>query len=152
MKTRQEQYRPEVRISTLKILERNNFNYLKSSKLTGISRSTIKHWEKQYGAETFSKESPVAKALRQVDVVMKRNDEKILKQYYTIRQQILDRILELIPEEKRLDPLVSTLKNITEEISLIDELDKKEEGTSPLNYFQILTEQLKHMAHEPTED
>lgn len=151
MAIKQKKYTHKVKISTLRLLEKNDFNYLKTEKLTGVSRSTIKKWETQFGSEVFSGKSPVEVALKEVDMLMKRNDVAIIKKYYTIRKQILDRIMELIPTETRLDPLVSTLKGITGEITIMDEMDKNGKNT-PTNFIQVINEQLKYMQHEPTED
>jgi hypothetical protein len=151
MKIEQKKYTHKVKVSTLRLLEKNDFNYLKTEKLTGVSRSTIKKWESQFGPEVFSGKSPGEVALKEVDILMKRNDVVIIKKYYTIRKQILDRILELIPSETRLDPLVSTLKSIIEEITVMDEMGKDGKNTST-NFIQIINEQLKYMDHEPIGD
>ncbi len=147
----QKKYTHTAKLSTLRILDKNDFNYLKTQKLSGVSPSTIKKWEKKYGTEVLSWRSPAEMALKEVNIKMKRNDVASTKEYYTIRTQILKRILELIPTEKRLDPIVSTLKGITEEITIIDEMDN-EGNKIPINFIQVITEHLKHMDHEPTED
>jgi hypothetical protein len=66
MRAKQERYTPKERISTLRLLEKNNFNYLKTEKLSGVSRTTIKRWEKQYGAEVFSGKSTAELALKEL--------------------------------------------------------------------------------------
>jgi hypothetical protein len=151
MKIEQKKYTQKVKLSTLRLLEKNDFNYLKTEKLTGVSRSTIKKWKAQFGSEVFTGKSPAEVALKEVDTLMKRNDVVIIKKYYFIRKQILDRIMELVPTESKLDPLVSTLKSITEEITIMDGMDKNGNNT-PTNYIQLINEQLKYMDHEPTDD
>jgi len=145
MRAKQERYTPNVRISTLRILEKNNFNYLKTEKLTGVSRSTIKKWEKQCGAEVFSGKSPAEVALRAVDVKMVINDSKIIKKYYIIRNQLLDRIQDLIPNENKLEPLVNALKSISQELGLFNELEKKEPESVNRSFLEIFNMQVKAM-------
>ena len=97
----QKKYTHKVKLNTLRLLEKNDFNYLRTEKLTGVSRSTLKKWEAQFGAEVFSNKSPKEIALKEVGIEMKRNDIKVIKKYYNIRYQLLDRIMELIPGKAR---------------------------------------------------
>jgi predicted transcriptional regulator len=143
MDVKQKKYSYKVKLSTLRILEKNDFNYLRTEKQTGISRSTFKKWEGEYGAEVFSGKSPKEVALKEVDAEIKRNDVKVIKKYYNIRYQLLDRIRELIPNETKLEPLVNTLKNISGEIAVFDELDNKGTGAISKNFLEIIENQFK---------
>jgi len=68
MNVKQKKYTYKVKVSTLRILEKNDFNYLRTEKLTGVSRSTIKKWQVQYGEEVFTGVSPNEQALKEVDI------------------------------------------------------------------------------------
>jgi transcriptional regulator with XRE-family HTH domain len=148
MSVKQKKYTHKVKLSTLRILEKNDYNYLKTEKHTGVSRSTIKKWEAAYGVEVFSGASPTEVALQEVDLEMKRNDEVIIRKYYTLRNEILDRIAELIPNEQRLDPLVGTLKSITEEIKMFDEMAQKNAQPSGQNILQTIITQIQDRSRD----
>lgn len=143
MKTKQRKYTYKLKISTLRILEKNDFNYLRTEKLTGVSRSTIKKWQAQYGEKVFTGISPTEQVLKEVDVQMKINDETIIRKYYTIRNQILDRLQELIPNETKLEPLINALKSIALEFAVFDELNKKEEESTNGNIFKTILENIE---------
>lgn len=143
MKIEQKKYTQKVKISTLRLLEKNDFNYLKTEKLTKVCRSTIKRWEAQLGDVVYSGKSPSEIALVEVDIEMKRNDIKIIKQYYQIRSELLDRIQQLIPIEKRLEPLISALKSISLEFTVFDEINKKEKELTSGNIFQTILKNIE---------
>jgi transcriptional regulator with XRE-family HTH domain len=146
MKIQQKKYSQKAKLSALRLLEKNDFNYLKTAKLTGVNRSTLKKWEAQYGAEVFSGISPTEQALQEVDAEMKINDRKIIRKYYNIRNQLLDRIQELISHENKLEPLVKALMSISRDLGLIEELEKKEQPESVHSSFlEIYNMQVKAM-------
>jgi len=148
MKTKQTRYTPKVRISTLRLLEKNDFNFLRTEKLTGVSRSTIKKWKAQYGEEVFTGASPTEQALKEVDVQMKINDELIIRKYYTLRNQIIDRLQELIPSETKLEPLINALKGISCELTVFDEMTKKEVESKRGTVFQTILDNIEKMEME----
>jgi len=135
------QYTKATKIGTLRILEKNDFNYLQTQKITGVSRSTIKAWEKELGVEVFSGKSPTEKALQQVDAEMIKNDQKVIQRYFNLRMQILNRIALLVPNETRLDPLINSLKAITDELEWMS--DKNETSSGTRDFIKIITDQLK---------
>jgi hypothetical protein len=150
MNVNQKKYTHKVKVSTLRILEKNGFNYLRTEKITGVSRSTIKKWEAQYGAEVFSGKSPVKVAFKKIDVEMKRNDLKIIKQYYDARRLTLARINELVPDENRLESLGNLLRTIFSEITLLNDQEKKELKPET-NVLPIINQKIEEMnrVHQP---
>lgn len=143
MNVKQKKYTYKVKVSTLRILEKNDFNYLRTEKLTGVSRSTIKKWQAQYGEKVFTGISPTEQVLKEVDVQMKINDETIIRKYYTIRNQILDRLQELIPNETKLEPLINALKSIALEFAVFDEINKKEKESTSGDIFQTILKNIE---------
>ena len=143
MKIEQKKYTYKVKVGTLRILEKNDFNYLKTEKLSGVSRSTIKKWKAQYGEKVFTGISPNEQALKEVDIQMKINDESIIRKYYTIRNQILDRLQELIPSETKLEPLINALKSISLEFAVFDEINNKEQGSTTVNIMQTILKNIE---------
>jgi len=148
MKIAQKKYTYKSKVSTLRLLEKNDFNYLKTEKLTGVSRSTIKKWKAQYGEEVFTGASPTEQALKEVDVQMKINDELIIRKYYTLRNQIIDRLQELIPSETKLEPLINALKGISCELTVFDEMTKKEVESKRGTVFQTILDNIEKMEME----
>lgn len=149
-KYKHKKYTQKMKIGILKILERNNFNYLQTSKLTNVTRATLKKWVVQYGPEVFSGKSPAEVALKEVDAEMKINDTKIIKKYYNVRSQLLDRIQELISHETKLEPLVNALKSISRDLGLLDDLEKKEKesGSSGKSFIEMFNMQIEAMGKE----
>lgn len=150
MNIKQKKYSHKAKLSTLRLLEKNDFNYLKTQKLTGVSRPTIKQWEKQFGTKVFSVRSPAEVALQEVDVEMKINDAKIIKKYYFIRNQLLEKIQELISRETKLEPLVNALKSISRDLGLLDDMEKKEKesGSSGKSFIEMFNMQIEAMGKE----
>jgi transcriptional regulator with XRE-family HTH domain len=138
MQAKQERHTHKARISALRILEQNNFDYQKTAKLTGFSCSTIKKWEKQFGAEVFTGKPPEEVTFKAINIEVKMNDSLIMRKLYNIRNQLLDIIQELISLETKLEPLVNTLQSISIDIGIIDEMDKKESVSMKGSSFEEL--------------
>jgi len=145
MKIAQKKYTYKSKVSTLRLLEKNDFSFLKTEKLTGVSRSTIKRWQILYGEKAFIGISTTEQALKEVDIQMKINDEIIIKKYNTIRNQILERIQELIPSVTKLEPLINALKSISMELAVFDEIDKSEHSTTKGNIFQTILKKIENV-------
>ena len=136
-------YSHTEKIRTLRLLEKNDFNYLRTEKQSGITRKTIKQWEEQYGTEVFLKGSPTETALKQVDAEMKRNDVNILRKIYNLRALILHRMMQLIPHETRIEPLTSALRCISEELETLTGLEEKRSSQDIFNFINVIQDKLK---------
>lgn len=141
MTIQQKRYTEKAKITALRLLQKNDYNFLKTEKLTGINRVTLKKWSSQYGNDVFSADSPIEQALQQVDAEMIRNDQKVIQRYFNLRMQILNRIALLVPNETRLDPLINSLKAITDELEWMS--DKNETSSGTRDFIKIITDQLK---------
>jgi hypothetical protein len=75
----QAKYTYGEKVSALKVLERNDYNLLKTERICGISRPTLRRWKEQLGSVVFTGASPIEEALQRADVVMKINDETIIR-------------------------------------------------------------------------
>jgi hypothetical protein len=136
-------YSHTEKIRTLRLLEKNDFNYLRTEKQSGITRKTIKQWEEQYGTEVFLKGSPTETALQEVDAEMKRNDVNILRKIYNLRVLILHRMMQLIPHETKIDPLISSLRCVSEELETLTGLEDKRSNHDLLNYINVMQDKIK---------
>jgi hypothetical protein len=136
-------YTYSEKVSILKILERNDYNLLKTERTCGISRPTLRRWKEQLGPMVFTGVSPIEEALQRVEIQMKVNDETIIRKYYMIRNQILDRIQELIPSETKLEPLINALKSISLELVVFDEEAKKEQASTSVDIFQTILKNIE---------
>lgn len=137
-------YTYSEKVSILKILERNDYNLLKTERTCGISRPTLRRWKEQLGPMVFTSVSPIEEALQQVEIQMKINDESIIRKYYTIRNQILDRLQKLIPNETKLEPLINALKSISLEFAVFDEINKKEKESTSGDIFQTILKNIEN--------
>lgn len=144
MKTEQEGYTSKSRIRALRIFDYNNFNYLRTEKLTGIFRFALNKREAQYSKEVFIRKSPAELALKAVDTEMGKNDIKIIKSFYYTRQLKRDFILGLVPKENKLEILAKVLKVVSAEMTLNAELGKL--GTNPgMNFLQAINKQFEEI-------
>lgn len=120
MITQKKTYTEKDRIAALRILRQNSYNFLNTQRITGISRQTLRRWNEELGEKVESVPSPIEVALKEVDAQMKINDVEILKRYYNLRLQILDRIKAVATDETRIDHLTALLKSVSQELSLLD--------------------------------
>ena len=127
MNTSRHSHTQKIRI--LRLLERNNFNYMLTSKQNGIARPTLKRWENLYGKEVFGGKSPTAEALAEVDIELKLNDINVIRNLYTLRKRTLTRVMKLAENESKLDTLLNVLKFASLELQKFSELEKP--GTDP---------------------
>jgi hypothetical protein len=142
MKTDSRTYSHSDKIKVLRILEKNNFNYLQTEKATGVTRKTIKGWEASYGCEVFLGKTPTLQALEEIDNDMKNNEVNLIKKYYIVREMLLHKIMQIIPLETRLDSLVSALKCISDIIINIEN-SKPVEQSNTSSIIGFINEQLK---------
>jgi histidyl-tRNA synthetase len=105
----QKRYIYRVKVLTLRILEQNDFIFLKTEKETGISRQTIKVWSEMYGADVFTNKSPIEVALELIDEELIQTELKALDSISTSKLQILEQISKLIDSEKSIVRLARVL-------------------------------------------
>jgi transposase-like protein len=132
-------YNHAEKIRTLRLLERNNFNYMQTSKQNGIARPTLKRWEKLYGKEAFSGKSPTEEALAEIDAELKHNDINIIRNLYTLRKQTLQRVMALTEKETRLESLLRVLQFASGELQKFSDLEKDEPDKSTEDYISYIT-------------
>lgn len=138
MKIAQNKYTHSVKLSTLRILQKNDFNYLKTEKSTGVSRSTIKKWSSKLGSEIFSGKSPAEEALAKIDAEMQYNDISIIRSLYTLRKGTLLRVVAIAEKETKLESLLRVLQFASGELQKFSELDKPE-ADSATNFVEYIT-------------
>lgn len=138
MKIAQKKYTKSVKLSTLRILQKNDFNYLKTEKSTGVSRASIKKWENDLGAEVFSGKSPAEEALAEIDAEMKHNDINIIRNLYTLRKGTLHRVMQIAEQETKLESLLNVLKFASAELEKFSVLEKTEPN-SPKDFVAYVT-------------
>ena len=145
MKDHPKRYTHKTKIQTLRILEKNDFVLLKTEKLTGIRRQTIKVWAAELGPKVFSGKSPMEEALELVDEELKIADANIIRGYYLIRKKGLIRLINVIDNESRPEKLVEVLKFINEELQKMTDIEK---DAPKLNLFQSLNDKLIKEGYE----
>jgi hypothetical protein len=120
-------YSLEEKIRILKVLEINNFNYLKTQRDTGLHPITVKAWREKYGDKVFKK-NQIEEIVERVDVVSEIQKDDFIKKAWDANKDIIERIKVLIPKEKKIFALASVMKIIHEIINSkgippIDKLD-----------------------------
>jgi hypothetical protein len=130
MKIAQKKYTESMKLSTLRILQKNDYNYLKSEKLTGVSRKTIKKWEISLGAELLSGKSPAEEALAVIDAEMTLNDINIIRNLYLLRKGTLQKVMQIAEQETKLESLLNVLKFASAELEKFSILEKSEPLTT----------------------
>jgi hypothetical protein len=135
----------EEKIRSLRLLESNNFNYLATSRQTGIARRTLKQWEDRYGMEVFNTKSPTEKALESLDEEIKRHEMHIHRYLHMLQKQILNRIKSLVETEKKLEAIVIAGKFISEEIQKLSNPEEqvKNKISDPMAFVQLISNQIK---------
>lgn len=118
------------KVKTLRILESQSFNYLKTSQLTKIARPTLRRWEKMYGTDVFKGKSPTEEALAEIDAEMKHNDINIIRNLYTLRKGTLHRVMRMAEQETRLESLLNVLKFASAELEKFSVIEKAEPDTT----------------------
>lgn len=130
------------KIEILKQLEINNFNYLRTSKESGVARQTLRKWEMLYGKEVFAGKNPTQQALEEIDVELKQNDVKIMRTLYRLRMNTLQKVVLLAEKETKLESLLNILKFVSGELQRFVELDK-EAPNSAINFVELITRNLE---------
>jgi len=140
----QKRYTYQAKILTLRILEQNDFIFLRTEKMTGIRRQTIKVWAEIYGNEVFSGKSPVEQALEVIDRELKQNDLEILITASTALMVTMQRIITIVDSEKNLVRLAKVLKilhEITNDMEQSGRYNFKHpdycSGLTPTNDFNV---------------
>lgn len=117
----QKRYSYTSKIATLRLLEQNEYSFLKTEKVTGIKRQTIKIWADKFGADVFSGNSPFDKALEEVERELKQNNLKTIHLCFIAMHEAIERLSELIKTEKNILKLCQALKIMHDIANEIDE-------------------------------
>ena len=112
---------------------------MQTEKQTGVTRKTIKEWQTVYGKEVFFTKTPTESALEEIDEEMKGNDINIIRQFYLLQYQTIKRILQLIPNETKLDQLIAVLKNCSENLKESNGESENNQLNLQQNFIQRIT-------------
>ena len=128
LQTEKKEYSIEEKIATLVCLKENAYNYSKTSQITGITPLTIKQWRREHGKElekiaVDSYYSEMRLISDYLEERQKESKDKFVKAAHVVKMMTLNRISEILPEERNLRFLSDTLK-VLQEIT---------EGNNPSN-------------------
>ncbi len=150
-KNRSKVYTPDEITEAMEVLRLNNYNVSQTSKTTGVSRVTLSKWRDEYHSNLplqerlKQKENDIAdKGAKFREIGLVREGELINKAL-RVEKLILDRIEELIPEEKNMDRLSNVSKTLLALATVPDPGPTENRCTS---IYQQVTEQLIHMKKE----
>jgi hypothetical protein len=117
----QKRYTYPVKIATLKILEQNDYIFLKTEKLTGIKRQTIKVWAEKHGPDVFAGNSPLELALELVEKELRQNNLTTIHLCSEAMLVAITRLHELVKTEKNVLKLCRAMKMLSDINNNIDE-------------------------------
>src|SRR5450759_3317477 len=135
-------------VEVLKIYEEYNFNLLRASKESGVSRATIRKWADSMGHQVFS-HNKIQEVVFKVDQSLAEKKAKFDNDVLTAKQQLLDQVIKRIPFTMDLDSLTRGLKILNELEQDVKALDIKNGcDTGIVDYIQILMDHFKIPPHE----
>jgi len=148
---KQKTYSKKRVAEVMEVLRLYNYNISKTHKETGIARSTLRRWKKLYLKDLAIQEA-LKKNEKEIidDAVEIRNlglekEGELIDKALTLKKQVLDRIMELVPTEKNMDRLCNTLK-ILHTITSVQDPETTENSNTLI--FQQVSDQLIRMKKE----
>jgi hypothetical protein len=127
---------------TLVCLKKNNFNYNKTASETGFHRTTIKRWFEKDGVAVLNKNS-IQDVIRDADEDLEKKKIRITKKALDLKEDIIDRMSEVLPNSKDIEGLARSLK-------ILDDLEKDKENkpkadvvNNSLTFIQHIEQQIK---------
>lgn len=138
-------YSDEEKVAVLLALRESGYDFALTAKKTNIRPMIIRSWRKQFGKnfEDLVRDTyfdDVAVLAEHLEEKYKESKEKFVKASHIVKMITLDRILEIIPEERNLRFLNETLKTLQE----ITEtpLEGMKEAKSTNQFLQIVQNQI----------
>jgi hypothetical protein len=117
----QKRYSYTSKIATLRLLEQNEYSFLKTEKVTGIRRQTIKVWANKFGADVFTGNSPFDQALEEVERELKQNNLKTIHACGRAMHEAIEKISELAKTENNILKLCRAIKLLHDMTNELDE-------------------------------
>jgi transposase-like protein len=150
--------------SILHALVANGLNYVRTAREEKVNRTSLIRWAREAG---IAGGSTIPKGTKS-RIGEKKNLTKRTKQLATREGTIEERtiqfendvmdIKEMAAQQiKAVIPITFDIERIARSIKFLDEIVKADPelpkgGNNTVNFIQLITEQLKFMDHEPTED
>ncbi len=110
-------YTVEEKVSAIKVLQENGYNLNKTAVQTGVSRSSLMAWSKQYGKEALEGDSVaiITEGVNRTAAKLKMN---FLQKHYDrmseLAGQAINRALTLVKDEPDLSKVNNTIKIISD--------------------------------------
>ncbi|MCK5136626.1 MAG: hypothetical protein KAR19_12610 [Bacteroidales bacterium] len=142
------EYTLKQKMQVLEILQENDLSYYKTGKQIKISHTTIRRWHTQYGDE-MNKASIAKEMAEEVTDDMAKRNKDFFDAVFKVKVLTINRMLELVKDERNLDNLQKTLKTLCE----IDGSSKKNGEEEPkgtvINIYEQINNQLIQQGYEP---
>jgi hypothetical protein len=123
----------------LQILNRNGYNFNATSKETGVPISTLRHWNNKHGpsvVEALEKEVALNGDVIETMAVAEASYNQFMNKAILVKKKVLDRIDDLIKDEKK-------MRDLTEALKTLHIITNPEFGVSPGQSEDIFTRFLK---------
>lgn len=101
-------------IEALKILDREGINYEQTSRITGISPSTIKSWANNEKYQSILTDRERLKSIRKAEIRVREKEKDLIDRYFDRKKEIVElsykRIVELIPRCNNIEHLLKCIE------------------------------------------
>ena len=140
-------------MEALAILQKHDYSISRAADSMGMNRETLKSWRRKYGSNIAQALHERVVAAQVIDDVATR-DQTLLDRYYGVKNLILDRMLEIIGDEKNLDNLQKCLKTLSE----IDGTSRAKSNGDPekmnptMNVYQQVNAHLISIGYGPKDN
>jgi hypothetical protein len=135
-----QKYTPEEISNVLRIMDENNGSVMAAHRKTGISRATLtrckeKHYQGIAIRANKRVEEKITKTYENIHEAVLIEEGKLEKRAIKAKEAIINRIIELVPNEKNIDRLSNALKTM-HTIATGEDPDKPKGGGNTLNIYQ----------------
>lgn len=154
-KKRPSDYSDEEKVAVLLALRESGYDFALTAKKTNVRPMVIREWRKKFGKnfEDLVRDTyfdDIAVLAEHLEEKYKESKEKFVKASHIVKMITLDRILEIIPEERNLRFLNETLKTLQEITETPLEGFKEAKNTS--QFLQIVQNQIIQASNGSKED
>jgi hypothetical protein len=143
-KTRGSNYSYKEKVTALGILEKNDFNYLKTSKILKVNVDTLRSWANKYGNDVFKS---IEQATKDAAKTIAERKSKFLDLTYDAKELLILRLQELIPKEDKILTLATALDQL-HKCTMTEMGEKTEDSLKPENIYFQLNQQIIQMSKD----
>ena len=155
-----DKFSDEKRVETLKVLEMNNFNVSKTSRITGVSRPSIIRWREELGHLVFKKDridnpadkpdihrTEVEQAVVDTEAEIEELDESFIRKADSVRNELIQKVRELIPRERNMYNIARSIEILSKIIT--DKNNEEDDGGE--DFMELLEKKITNGKNDSSE-